>query len=118
MLFRSYKMDIALGAHGMEGRAPFLDPKLVAWAQSLPDRHLVRGRNKKVLLRATYRDKLPPGALDRPKLGFGGPIDAWLAGPLREHLQELLPGHTQVAGQALWSRLVFAQWVRTWRATW
>jgi asparagine synthase (glutamine-hydrolysing) len=121
----TYKMDIALGAFGIEGRAPFLDHRLIEWAQWLPNRDLVQGREKKILLRAAYAAKLPAGALDRPKQGFGAPIARWLTGPLRDMVRDSLPcpllERTTPAdwtGQRLWTLLMFSAWARHWRASW
>ncbi len=121
----TYKSDIAMSAYSLEGRAPLLDHRVLEWAQQLEDRDLVRGRQKKVLLRDAYREMLPAGVLDRAKHGFGAPMKQWLEGPLREMRSELLPcslleGELQknVSGQRLWTILAFAQWAAHWRATW
>jgi len=121
----NYKTDIAYGAFGMEGRAPFLDHRLTQWAGGLPSRELVRGREKKILLRAAYAKDLPAGALDRPKRGFGGPIGQWLRGPLRDLVRDALPCPLLAARQQhhwndeqVWALLVFALWAREWRASW
>jgi asparagine synthase (glutamine-hydrolysing) len=121
----TYKTDIALGAFGIESRAPFLDHRLLEWAQGLDSGDLVRGREKKVLLREAYRNELPPAVLDQPKQGFGAPIHAWLAGPLAELRREFLPcplldpaSQTGASGQRLWSLLTFSLWARAWKATW
>src|SRR5262249_49792111 len=119
----NFKTDIALGASGIEGRAPFLDHRLAGWAYTLSARALVRGREKKVLLREAYRDCLPPEILNRKKLGFGAPIAEWLAGPLQPLVRDLLPcplfdAGTQArvrarsGGQKLWALTVFSQWAR------
>ncbi len=94
----NYKTDIAYGAFGIEGRAPFLDHRLGEWAGSLRARDLVRGREKKVLLRAAYADDLPAGVLDRPKQGFGAPVGRWLRGPLRELVRECCLPRISTAG--------------------
>ncbi len=121
----TFKTDIALAAYGMEGRAPFLDHRILEWSQGLESRNLVRGREKKVLLRQAYRDRLPPGLLDRPKRGFGAPIHAWLSGPLDSVIRQLLPcplldarAQQHHSGQRLWTLLSFAQWAQTWGARW
>jgi asparagine synthase (glutamine-hydrolysing) len=121
----TYKMDIALGAFGMEGRAPFLDHRLLEWTQSLPAEELVRGSEKKILLRAAYAGRLPAEVLNRPKHGFGAPVDRWLRGPLRDLVAEALPcpllereGQQHWTGQRLWTLLTLSQWARHWSATW
>ncbi|HVO99152.1 MAG TPA: asparagine synthase (glutamine-hydrolyzing) [Bryobacteraceae bacterium] len=121
----TYKIDIALAASGVEGRAPFLDHRLLEWAQSLPERELVAGREKKVLLRDAYRDQLPARVLGRVKQGFGAPIERWLAGPLRELALEATPcplleadRQRNLKGQKLWMMVALAQWARRWSATW
>ena len=121
----TYKTDIALAAFGVEGRAPFLDHRLLEWAQTLDSRYLVRGRQKKVLLRSAYRDRLPAGILDRPKHGFGAPVTAWLRGPLQPALNESLPCalldravQGSASGQKLWTLLALARWAERWGARW
>jgi asparagine synthase (glutamine-hydrolysing) len=121
----TYKMDIALASQGIEGRAPFLDHRLLEWTQTLAAPDLVQGREKKILLRSAYRRELPDQVLDRPKQGFGAPVSRWLRGPLRDAARDLVPcplldhgPQSGVTGQRLWSLLVFARWARQWRASW
>jgi len=121
----NYKTDIAYGAFGIEGRAPFLDHRLGDWAGRLRTEELVRGRDKKILLRAAYAGDLPAEALNRPKRGFGAPIEQWLSGPLRQLAGDLLPCplldpelQKRRSGQQLWTLLMFALWAREWRASW
>jgi asparagine synthase (glutamine-hydrolysing) len=121
----THKMDIALGAYGIEGRSPFLDHRILEWTQQLPENDLVRGGKKKILLREAYREKLPKAIAARPKHGFGGPIGVWLAGPLKETVSDLLPCplldrelQRHARGQRLWTLLTFAQWAKHWGATW
>lgn len=121
----THKMDIALGAYGIEGRSPFLDRRIVEWTQQLPAGDLVRGSKKKILLREAYGEKLPKAIAARPKHGFGAPIGAWLAGPLKELVRDLLPCplldrelQRHARGQRLWTLLTFAQWAKHWGATW
>jgi asparagine synthase (glutamine-hydrolysing) len=130
-----YKMDIALMSQGIEGRSPFLDHRLLEWAQQLPPRDLVWGRSKKNLLRDAFRRELPAAVLDRAKQGFGAPISRWLKGPLASLVESTLPTpllaekpqldavrafaeNRSGAAIRLWTLLVFALWARQWRATW
>jgi asparagine synthase (glutamine-hydrolysing) len=120
----THKMDLALGAYGLEGRSPFLDHRILEWTQQLPARDLVRGAQKKILLREAYRQELPNEIVTRSKHGFGAPVGAWLAGPLRALVSELLPCplldpelQTHARGQRLWTLLTFASWAQRWGAT-
>jgi len=121
----TYKSDIAFSAYSVEGRAPLLDHRILEWAQQLEERDLVRGREKKVLLREAYRDLLPPEILNRSKHGFGAPMRAWLGGPLQQLRQQLLPcpllepgPQKRLSGQKLWTLLAFAEWARARKANW
>ncbi len=121
----THKMDMALGAYGLEGRSPFLDHRVLEWTQQLPPGDLVRGGQKKILLREAYGEELPPEIATRPKHGFGAPIKTWLAGPLRSLGRELLPCplldprvQVHARGQRLWTLLTFAQWAVRWGARW
>ncbi|HEY58939.1 MAG TPA: asparagine synthase (glutamine-hydrolyzing) [Anaerolineae bacterium] len=86
------KADRMTMAASLEGRSPFLDHELMAWAARLPQRWKVRGLTGKVALRKAFADQLPPEILRRGKQGFGVPVGAWLRGPLRPWMQELLLG--------------------------
>jgi asparagine synthase (glutamine-hydrolysing) len=73
------KLDRCLMAHGLEGRTPFLDPQVAAFALPLPDRFKVRGRYGKWLLRKWLERVCPAAQPWARKQGFTVPVEAWIA---------------------------------------
>src|SRR5208282_2782856 len=73
------KVDLASMAHGLEARSPFLDHRVVELALAMPiGRKLrLRGGRSKVVLKAAFADLLPQEIRNRPKMGFGVPLDRW-----------------------------------------
>lgn len=86
------KADRMAMAHGLEGRSPFLDVELAAFAARLPTACKRHGITGKYLLRRAFADLLPPRIADQPKRGFGLPLAGWFRGPLRTFARDLLAG--------------------------
>jgi len=130
------KVDRAAMAVSLETRAPFLDADVVEYAWSLPMHMKIRNGQGKWLLRQLLDRYVPRKLIDRPKMGFGIPLDAWLRGPLREWGEALLAEdrlrregffhpapiraawRRHLAGEAslgyrLWSVLMFQAWLET-----
>ncbi len=91
------KQDQMSMAASIESRVPFLDHELVEFAARLPDRLKVSGMTTKIVLRRAMAGRLPAEILSRRKMGFPVPIGAWLRGPYRFVLDDLVLGPRTLA---------------------
>jgi asparagine synthase (glutamine-hydrolysing) len=129
------KVDRASMASSLETRVPLLDHRLVEFSLSLPVSLLRRNGQSKWPLRQILYRHIPPALVERPKMGFGVPLDRWLRGPLRAWAEDLLhPSklkkegyfHTPLVTEAwrhhqsgkqdlsfpLWNLLMFQAWLQ------
>jgi asparagine synthase (glutamine-hydrolysing) len=132
------KVDRISMAHSLEARPPFLDPRIVDFANHLPEQLKLRGATSKYVLRRLMRDKLQVSVLRRPKIGFDIPIHDWFRGVLRPLLLDTLSTESVAAtglfrkgavedllrqhlnrranlGYHLWGLTVLLLWMKRWK---
>ena len=84
------KVDRATMSISLEGREPFLDQKIIEWAAQLPSDYKYHEGQKKYILRQIVHKHIPKEMMERPKMGFGIPVDAWLNHELKDLVLENL----------------------------
>ena len=131
------KVDRATMAVSLEGREPFLDNKIVEFALSLPSNWKLRHGQNKYLLKQILYKYVPKELIDRPKMGFGMPIQQWFKKELRpiyeyyldakrlndtgyfkgEYISKMLNeyfGGTDINSNKFWLILNYMKWRERW----
>ena len=127
------KTDRASMLASLEVRVPLLDETVLDRIVPLPVHAKIRDGELKALLMPIARRLLPREVWDRPKQGFGGPLNEWLATRWRPAVETVLDwGESNIAvfdyrylrqlhamnietrssGRALWNPFVFLAWAR------
>jgi asparagine synthase (glutamine-hydrolysing) len=80
------KVDRTSMLASLECRAPFLNKKLWDFTNQLPDSYLIKGWDKKHILKEAFKEYFPNDFLNKSKKGFGVPVGDWLRGILKTEL--------------------------------
>ena len=78
------KGDRAAMSQSLETRSPFLDHHLSDFAWSTPLEWRIKNNKGKHILRDILYKHVPKKLIDRPKQGFGLPVNEWIRGPLKD----------------------------------
>ena len=129
------KVDRAAMSVSLETRVPFLNHKIVEFARKLPLKYKYnRQQGKKIILKNLLSKKIPNHLFERPKKGFGVPIEDWLRGPLEDWMMDSLSSDQlnksnifnlnsinkilnnfksegNLQGQLIWNILVLQNWM-------
>ncbi|APG59280.1 asparagine synthase (glutamine-hydrolyzing) [Christiangramia salexigens] len=81
------KVDRTSMLTSLESRAPFLNKDLWSFSNSLPEEYLMKGWNKKYILKEAFKHYFPEKFLDKSKKGFGVPVGDWLRDYLSSELK-------------------------------
>ncbi|MBC2844985.1 asparagine synthase (glutamine-hydrolyzing) [Winogradskyella flava] len=84
------KVDRTSMLTSLECRAPFLNKSIWEFTNTLPEHYLMKGWNKKYILKEAFRDQFPEEFLEKGKSGFGSPTGDWLRQSLRKELESYI----------------------------
>ena len=85
-----HKVDRATMSVSLEGREPLLDHRIIEFVAQLPSDMKIKDGDKKWLLKQITHKYLPKQMMDRPKQGFGVPIQEWFKDELKEYFEKYL----------------------------
>ncbi|QCW99654.1 asparagine synthase (glutamine-hydrolyzing) [Aggregatimonas sangjinii] len=84
------KVDRTSMLNSLECRAPFLNKQIWRFTAQLPDNYLMKGWNKKYILKEAFKKDFPDEFLEKSKQGFNIPVGDWLRSSLRAELESFI----------------------------
>ena len=90
------KVDRMSMAVSLEARVPLLDHKLIEFVTRIPASLKLKGFETKHIFKRAVRGLVPNEILDKPKQGFGVPIQEWINQQLRSQIRDTLTAERTV----------------------
>lgn len=84
------KVDRATMSVSLEGREPFLDQRIIEFAAKLPASFKYKNGITKYILKEITHDYVPKEIMERPKMGFGVPVEHWLKTELKDLMLDVV----------------------------
>lgn len=131
------KVDRATMSVSLEGREPFLDHRIAEFVFQLPGEFKIKGDSQKIILKDIVHKYIPKSIMERPKMGFGVPVNKWCRTDLldlfMEHMsdealklsgllnvEEIIPLRERYLNgqlenfERIWFIFVFQLWFKKW----
>lgn len=97
------KVDSMSMANSLEVRVPFLDYRVVNFAFNLPDHFKINAKNRKVILKETFKKELPNEIFNRSKKGFEVPLLKWFKTDLKSFITDDLLSKKMIEEQQIFN---------------
>jgi asparagine synthase (glutamine-hydrolysing) len=98
------KVDLMSMSQGLEVRTPFLDHRVVEFANSLPLKYKMNQKKGKIILQEAFRDYLPQEIFTRKKMGFEIPLQEWLGEKMKDIINGEMFGDSFIKEQGLFDK--------------
>ncbi len=131
------KVDRASMSVSLEAREPFVDHRIAEFMARLPSHFKLKDKRQKILLKDIVHRHIPESIMNRPKMGFGIPLEDWMGNDLKElfmntmdvksisssgilqpkviaHLTDTFLEGKLEQFQRIWLVFVFQQWYKYW----
>ncbi|MBK7129195.1 MAG: asparagine synthase (glutamine-hydrolyzing) [Crocinitomicaceae bacterium] len=97
------KVDQMSMAHALEVRVPFLDHTVLEFANSLPETYKINEKTGKIILRESFRNRLPESLFHRQKKGFEIPLQLWLKDEMEKRFGEIFFTESYIEKQCIFN---------------
>lgn len=109
------KVDRAGMYNSLEGREPFLDHRVIEFVSQLPSEYKMKDGNQKILLKEIVHRYIPKELMERPKMGFGVPLEKWFNLELKDLVMDVLAPE-KIKEKGILSERLVAQMIKDYQA--